>query len=432
MRGATFLTQRNLTVQLLVAAVLAAGAPGCGSKATTSDDAAVAGDGANGSDDTGADDAATGDVAGHDAIAVDTSKVEAKDLSPIIQINDQGQQYQSAIKAVMVHPLDCTAAAPCPLVMVVGDYDPAPFPLYTDPAKKLAAIAHVNVLLLNLPGTGDGAQHSSGTNDFGALWHVTTIQQLFKTQSIANGVDKTKVGFLTIGTGIVPVASAFYTFPADLAPAMFVLDVEGPVDRCAMSQAPEDDKKNIGPGDGAGSTDSACHFATAPHSAMYPPAQNGKPASIVCAPCAWPITETGKGCDENQWWVDREPYAKLQKVTARYQRLQFKYDHRLPSHWSSRLAMKAMASSQSNFFMLNDMPGANGSPGCGTVNDDDCAALEAGGQSCWLSGSYGNGLPPAPFAGADFQPISWDALFSEVLPDYVARALDTKGFPKCK
>lgn len=432
MRGPSLLTQRFLTLSLVAAIAAFGGATGCGSKATDSG-GATTGDGTGGSDDVAAgDDLVTGDLAGHDAIAVDTSKVEAKDLSPVIKIFDQGQQYDSAIKALMVHPQDCTGSAPCPLVIVVGDYDPSPFPAYTDPAKKLAAIAHVNVLLFNLPGTGDGAQHSSGTNDYGALWHMTAVQQLFKTQSIAAGVDKTKVGFLTIGTGIVPVAAAFYAFPSDLASAMFVIDVEGPTDRCSMSQAPEDDKKNIGPGDGAGSSDSACHFTVAPHSAQYPPAQDGKPASIVCAPGAWPITETGKGCDENAWWVDREPYAKLQKIGARYQRIQFKYDHRLPSHWASRLAMKAMASSQSNFFMLNDMPGANGSAGCGTVSEDDCAALEAGGQSCWLSGDYGNGLASAPYGGADLRPISWDALFSEVLPDYVSRVIDTKGYPKCK
>ncbi len=432
MRGAKFLSQKVLTVQVLAVWLAVCGVTACGSKATDSDASSTTEDGASSLD--VANDVATGDLPGHDAIAVDTSKVELKDLSPVVKVFEQGQQLESAIRAAFIRPLDCTAAAPCPLVIVVGDYDTPAFPTFTDAAKKLAAISHVNVILLNPPGTGAGAQHSSGTNDFGGVWHTTTVKEVFKLQSVAAGVDKTKVGFLTIGTGIVPVAGAFYAFPSELAAAAFVIDVEGPADRCAMSQAPEDDKKNIGPGDGAGSSDTACHFTVAPHSVQYPPAQNGHPASIVCAPGAWPITETGKGCDGdgNGWWVDREPYGKLQKVTARYQRLQFKYDHRLPSHWSSRLAMKAVANSPSNFFMLNDMPGANGAPGCGTINDEDCAALESGGQSCWLSGDYGNGLPPAPYAEADFRPISWDALFSEVLPDYVARVLDTKGFPKCK
>lgn len=437
MRGAKLVNQANLlsrsgvTAQLLIAALALTSATACGSKATESADASA--DDATTGDDAQTEDAVAGDVAGYDSIAVDLSKVEAKDLAlPPIKVNEAGQQYESAVRALKVQPLDCSAAKPCPLVFVIGDYDAPAFPTLSEPAKKLAAISHVSVILVNLPGTGTGGQHSSGTNDYGALWHITTIKELYKLQSIAAGVDKTKVGFLTIGTGIVPVAGAFYAFPSDLASVNFVIDVEGPTDRCAMSQAPEDDKKNIGPGDGAGATDSACHFAVAPHSAQYPPAQGAKPASIVCAPGAWPITETGKGCDENQWWVDREPYGKLQKLTARYQRIQFKYDHRLPSHWASRMAMKAVAASPSNFFMLNDMPGANGKPGCGTINEDDCTALEANGQSCWLSGPYGNGLPPAPYAGADFQPISWDALFAEVLPDYVARVLNTTDFPKCK
>ncbi len=422
MRSANFLGRRIVAVQVVMAALALAGANGCGSKAASSSGS----DGKATDDSTPTDDVATGELPGHDAMAVDTSKVSSTVLSPVVKVNDQGQSYDSAIKAAFIKPLDCTASAPCPLVIVVGDYDPAPYPTYTDPAKKLAAIAHANVLLFNLPGTGDGAQHSSGTNDYGGLWHMTAVQQLYKTQSIAPGVDKTKVGFLTIGTGLIPVTAAFDAFPSDLASVNFVIDVEGPIDRCSISQAPEDDTKNIGPGDGAGASDSACHFTTAPHSAQYPPATGGKPASIICAPGAWPITATGSGCDDNAWWIDREPYTKLQKVGARYQRLQFKYDHRLPSHWASRLALKAMASSASNYFALNNMPA------CSTVNEDDCTALEAGGQSCWLSGDYGNGLASAPYAGTDFVAISWDALFSEVLPTYVNAILDTKTNPKCK
>jgi hypothetical protein len=421
MRSVIPMSQRFLKVQL-VAAVLAMSVAGGCSQAKSEGTA----DGASGTDTVSGSDVATGDVPGHDTIAVDTKKIDVKNLSPDIKINVMGDIQDSLVQAQLIQPQDCTSSAPCPLVFVVGDYDTPLLPTFTEPAKKLAASAHVIVLLANMPGTGDGAQHSTGKNDYGALWHTSTILQLFKTQSLAAGVDKTKVGFLTIGTGIVPVAGAFYAYPSDLASAFFVIDVEGPVDRCSMSQAPEDDAKNVGPGDGAGSTDSACHFSTAPHSAQYPPAKDGKPASIVCAPGAWPITQTGSGCDDNSWWVDREPYAKLQKIGARYQRIQFKYDHRLPSHWASRLAMKSMASSQANFFALNDMPP------CTTVSDDDCVTLEAGGQLCWLAGAYGNGLPPAPYAGADFQPISWDALFTEVMPTYVGAIIDTKTYPKCK
>ena len=426
MRSVIPVSQRIVKGQFLTVVLALAVAGGC-SKAASGG----TGDGAVGSDDASGVEEVAADVPGHDTVAVNTSKVDAKDLSPTINNIKDGTPNcstgcEAQVRAQLIQPQDCTASAPCPLVFVVGDYDTPPLPTFTEPAKKLAASAHVIVLLANLPGTGDGAQHSTGSNDYGALWHTATILQLYKTQSLAIGVDKTKVGFLTIGTGIVPVAAAFYAYPSDLAAALFVIDVEGPVDRCSMSQAPEDDAKNIGPGDGAGTTDSACHFSTAPHSAQYPPAKDGKPSSIVCAPGAWPITKTGSGCDDNSWWIDREPYGKLQKIGARYQRIQFKYDHRLPSHWASRLAMKAMASSQANFFALNDMPA------CTTINDDDCTTLEAGGQLCWLAGAYGNGLPPAPYAGADFQPISWDALFTEVLPTYVGAIIDTKTYSKCK
>lgn len=397
----------------------------CGSKALSS----VAADSGSSevSSDTGINEVLSGDVPGHDAAEVDLKQIETKAITTPIQVKQDGQDFESALVGMFVHPLDCTKDKPCPLVIVVGDYDPPPLPTYADPVKKMAAVAHVNAIVFNPPGVGEGTNHSTGTNDFGALWAVATVKQLLKLYSVDAAVDKTQVGFLTIGTGIIPVAAGFATYPTNFKDVAFVIDVEGPVDRCAISQAPADPSKNIGPGDGAGLSDSACHFNTpgASHSAQYPAAQDGKPASIVCAPGAWPITQSGSGCDDNSWWVEREPYAHMQKIAARYQRIQFQYDHRLPSHWSSRLAMKTMASSPSNFFVLNNMPG------CSTLSDDQCATL-SGDQSCWLSGDWGNGLPPAPYAGADFRPISWDSLFSEVLPDFVSRVVDTKGFPKCK
>ena len=137
MQSAKFLTQWIVAVQLVVAALALGGVVGCGKTAASGSDATTDDSIATGTDDVGA-----GDAPGHDAIAVNTTQVESTVISPVIQINDQGQQDQSAIKATFVRPLDCTATAPCPLVIVVGDYDPAPYPLYTDPAKKLAALVH--------------------------------------------------------------------------------------------------------------------------------------------------------------------------------------------------------------------------------------------------------------------------------------------------
>ena len=208
-----------------------------------------------------------------------------------------------------------------------------------------------------------------------------------------------------------------------LKDVQFLIDVEGQTDRCAISQAPEQKDKGIGPDDGPGVTASACHFGSdSPHSAVFPAAKDGKPASITCSPSAWPITKTGKDCKATDWWHGREPINELKGINTRYQRLQFKHDHRLPSYFSSRHAYSAVASSKSRWFIVNNLPP------CKSLPDEDFCDQ----NPCWLEGSWGNGMAPAPYAGEDHKTISMDALFGEVLPGYVLRIMDDKTYKPCK
>ena len=46
------------------------------------------------------------------------------------------------------------------------------------------------------------------------------------------------------------------------------------------------------------------------------------------------------------------------------------------------------------------------SRGQSPFTDEDCVAIESGGQSCWLQGDYGNGMAPAPYASGKLQPVS--------------------------
>ncbi len=367
---------------------------------------------------------------------VDTGEVlapvQSLPFTQAIKVTAGGEINDAKISGSVVQPLTCTKSAKCPMFVVVGDYDSDAFPGFEGPAKALAAKSGVILVIFNLPGTGSGAFKSTGDNDLiskkSEEWHVAVVKEIMHLYSAKENVDAKKTGYLTIGTGLISVARALKVYgSSSLVGVNYLIDVEGPTDRCAISQAPQDDAKKIGPGDGPGATDSACRFtAKGPHSAMYPAAKDGKPASIICAPGAWPISQTGLGCDINDWWLTREPAANLKDVSLRYQRIQFKYDHRLPTHWASRTAIAAVVGSQSPFFVLNDM-----GP-CLVISEEDCDTAEKSGQSCWLSGDYGNGMAPAPYAGADFKPISIDALFSLVLPGYVERMIDEVQFPKCK
>lgn len=368
-----------------------------------------------------------------DTGSVPAGAVAAEPMLVSIKVLVAGTQQAAQLKGVVLHPAVCTDLAPCPLVVVVGDYDGDAFPSYQEPAAKMAAALPANVVIFNLPGLGQGSKRSEGEDDAGGLWHESAVKEVMHLLSARKYVDKTRTGYLTIGSGLVPVTSALKTYGSGaLSKVQFLIDVEGPTDRCAMSQAPEDKAKGVGPGDGAGASDSACKFDSfSPHSAMYPAAKDGKPASIVCSEAAWPITKVKSEADcpkdelpcncASSWWAKREPRKSMNGLTQRYQRLQFKHDHRLPSYWSSRHAFAAMGN-KSKFYALNNLPPCESLP-----DDADCATF-----GCWLAGSHGNGLPPAPFAGTDLQAVSVDSLFAAILPGYVKRVTDEKAFPNCK
>ncbi|MSP90259.1 MAG: hypothetical protein EXR79_00400 [Myxococcales bacterium] len=345
-------------------------------------------------------------------------------MKTTIQVLVAGQQQQGQLAGVVHTPSGCTSVAPCPLVVVVGDYDAEAHPTYDAGAKKLAGALPAIVVVFNLPGLGTGARKSEGDDDIGGPWQETAVQQLMHLLSARKEVDKKHTGYLTIGSGLIPVASALKRFATStLKEVQFLLDVEGPTDRCAVSQAPADETKGIGPADGEGASPTACNFnGAATHAAVYPPAHDGRPTSIVCSLSAWPITKTGVACKDTAWWQAREPALTLKGISQRYQRLQFTHDHRLPSHWSSRIAIKSVVASTSKWVTLNNFQPCSTLP-----SDDDCA-----GVACWLEGPWGNGLPPAPYAAGALKPVSIDDLFTQVLPGYVKRLMDDKANPNCR
>ncbi len=328
----------------------------------------------------------------------------------------------------LAKPDSCTEAAPCPLVVVVQDRETDAVIDYGTPAKWLADRAGAVVATFNLPGMGVGGFKAPGKRDYGGVHDMTTVKEVMRLLRERKYVDATKTGYLTVGYGLVPTAAALKTFgPNTLKDVLFLIDVEGPVDRCAASQAPEDVQKGIGPGDGPGASDTACNLsADGPKATVYPAATDTAPGAVVCAEAAWPITKTGEDCTSD-WWNTREPARDLRSVGVRYQRLQFEVDHRQPSRWSSRVAISSAAASKScPYFGLNDMP-----PCQSPLSDSQCAGL-SGGKSCWLQGNWGHGLGPAPYAGDGTCEASLETVFATVLPGYVKRMLDTSAYPNCK
>lgn len=380
-----------------------------------------------GEDPAPTNDAATSDSSGAtsaaDSGAQDTGPqiaVESSDLNITVQV----QAESISLNGSVLTPADCQPAEPCPLIVVVADRDTDAHPTLESAAEKLASKAHSVVVIFNLPGRGPGSLKSGGADDFGGPNHVAAVKEVMKLLSKRKYVDPAHTGYVTVGTGLIPVARALKLHGSNtLKSVQFLVDVEGPTDRCAISQAPADADKGVGPDDGPGVSDSACHFdADSPHSAMYPAAKDGKPAAIVCSPAAWPITKTGKDCKATEWWNGREPYNELKAINARYQRIQFQHDHRQASHFTSRHAFTAVASSNSRWFTLNNLPPCKSLPSTEFCDNNPC----------WLSGAWGNGMAPAPYAGGGFEEITADELFGEVLPGYLLRVMDAKTYKNCK
>lgn len=414
----------RLAIPVVAAFLTTSLAAGCGSDEGDADAGGSSSSGGTSSGGTSSGGTSSGGASsgGTDA-GVDTGpavSIESTDLNVTVQV--QGDAI--ALKGSVMYPADCQPAAPCPLVVVVADRDSDAYPKLETPAEKLAAAAHVVVVIFNLPGMGPGSLKSGGSNDYGGPNHVAAAKEVMKLLSNRGYVDPARTGYLTIGTGLIAVARALKLHGANtLKSVQFLVDVEGPTDRCAITQSPADKDRGIGPNDGPGVTDATCHFtAESPHSAIYPAAKDGNPDSIVCSPGAWPITKTGEDCKATIWWSGREPINELKNIQTRYQRIQFEYDHRQPSHFSSRHAYSAVAASGSRWFTLNNLPP------CKSLPDEDFCAK----NPCWLKGDFGNGMAPAPYAGGNLSAISTDALFGEVLPGYLLRIMDEKTYKACK
>lgn len=375
--------------------------------------------GAAGSDAGAAADSAEVEDAGSGGgpITVEGPAVDSEAFNVPIQVLIENRQQQLTLRGTILKPVTCQSATPCPAVVVIGDRDSDAHPAYQGPGTLLAKATESVVLIFNLPGTGSGALKSQGPDDVGGDVQATAVKEATRIMKAKAYVDDDRVGLLTIGVGLVSAARALQIHGANsLSFIHFLVDVEGPLDRCAISVAPANPEQGVGPGDGPGVSATACGFDSIPQSAQYPPGVDGVPDAIVCSQSAWPISETGEFCNTT-WWSTREPAASLPKLSTalRYQRVQFAVDHRLPTTNSARRAFKAMAASASSFYLVNDIK-----PCTPPFGEADCQNL-----GCWLDTEWGNGFGPAPFRPATgFREVSLDALFGKILPRFVDRMLD--------
>ncbi len=369
---------------------------------------------------SGATDAAQGDSGEQPSVPVDAVDLQAT-------FAQEGKQH--TVYETRYVPQGCTSDHRCPGIVLVGDprvggdvFFGAQLP------GLLAAKTGTVVLVYNPPGTGKGGRRSTGDEDqigplaIGALRAVT--EQLVKTD-----VTNDRVGIVAFGEGLLTAAATLAKFQeSNLQGVSFLIDVEGPANRCYATEHPTDPDAGI-EADGPGPTQARCDFDLAPRDKAFPFDMGPAPAPTVCNTAVYPLDAASTSCEDDDFWLQRDPKSTLRKLHGAYLRIQMKYDHARPTRWGALVATRhAAASPDVTWTQLNDV---EPNTPVWKVGDESCAT-----QGCYLDiPGLGNsiawpscdelGCTPSesPYAAAfdGFVPMSFDAFMLDVLPGFVTR-----------
>ena len=394
--------------------------------------AALLGGGCSEGGDGGAPDTGPGiytDVSFGDGFAPsDTGGGADAEVLPPVTVSPEEVPGDAPLYFKRFIPDACTEQSPCPVVVLVPDGIAGGDAFFGDELPmELAARTGTIVVRYNPPGRGLGARRSAGVEDFnGGEGQDALAKVVSLAAKRAQASDR--IGIVSFGFGLSAAAGALARFgPTSMAEVDFLIDVEGPVDRCAITAHVFDPDAGID-GDGVGTDQVKCDFDLVPRDEAFPMDMGAAPPAVLCNPKAFPIAQSGKDCTEDLWWTDREPKWFLPKLRGAYLRLQMQYDHALPSRWQALLAIHfAKQSPDLDHFQLDDVE-----PNEALLKVGDAKCLELG---CYLTTKSGNAVrfpacsgetcSPAssPYAAAwpDYAPMSLETFFAKVLPRFIER-----------
>ena len=362
--------------------------------------------------------------------ATDTGEKQYKVVSSAVQIVSAGK----TIHMRRFVPDGCSAAAPCAAAVLVPDGVQSGDAFFGSRAPEvLAGTTGAIIITYNAPGRGTGVFKSAGTEDYNGQQGQDVLKDVLLALN-KNQDTNEKIGVISFGYGLSAAAGALARhYEANLPFTDWLIDVEGPINRCYATEQPLDEAAGI-TGDGE-VKDGWCDFNVAGilrEDAFPTSLPEGVPKSVICNPKAFPISLTEKGCSDETWWKDREPNKFLQKLHGAYLRVQMKYDHRQPARTGALLAVyHAIQSPYLDYEQLNDVK--SGTP-VQVAGDAQCLQ-----QKCYLDKSdLGNSVllpdcqqdecttPENPFKGVmdGYSPMSLDAFCEKVLPKYVKRLND--------
>jgi hypothetical protein len=374
-------------------------------------------------------------MSGSDALPEDKAGPPGPDVA--VEEDSQGPPFSVELEELWVDsqgisiyaqywkPSICTSGSPCPAFLLVPDELGDGSTQFESVGKGLAQSLRSVVITYNPPGRGIGSQLSGGEEDFGGAIGQDALKDVANFIRKKGPVDEGNFGFVSVGFGLGAAAGALARFQdTSLSFIGYLIDIEGPTNRCFISQSPyyvnkaEDYYINE---DGKGVSTTRCDFDFNTRKQKFPAGTSsdgkgtdGTPNCYICNENAFVLRQSGKSCEDDKWWGEREAKTYLPKLTCHYLRIQFLHDHVQPTRYNAREALQWITLAETKSYQINSVTEGNNLKGY------DEATLES--KGVYLKPKAGNGFGTDIYdANDDFKPLSRPELFLSILPPYIER-----------
>lgn len=333
-------------------------------------------------------------------------------------------------------PSACTNDEPCSAIFLVSDGTMGGDEFFGNTLpRQLAAITGSIIIWHNAPGRGVGFQASGGAEDYNGGLAQDAFSSVVNT-ALKRQDTNTEIGIISFGFGLSTAAGALAkNGTTTLSDVDWLIDIEGPMNRCFISARPFDSDAGID-NDGPGAGGPKCDEDLVERELAFPTVGVDTP-SVLCSEQAFPIAQTGKTCADDDWWNPREPAQALNKPNfkADYLRVQFEYDHNQATRWASIVGIFHGNQGGTSYTQLNNVP--ENTP-LQQLGDELC--LE---QNCYLANLQGASesdgranalsMPLCDDDGCtntsnsfyaddpDYLPMDLDTFVTCILPNFITR-----------
>lgn len=376
-------------------------------------------------------DLGTEDTSSQDSsVTEDQTTVEPESVwtqTEVVSWSDAGVARKVAMRYFQPEE-SCTESTPCPMVVLVPDHLEAGLDTLSQHGIPLARALRSVVVIFNAPGRGSGYDASSGEEDYNGTIAQDALVRVVKEAAMLKFVDPERAGIVSVGFGLTMATGALGRFhETGLAEVDYLIDVEGPTNRCFMSQSPflvnQEEGWYINE-DGEGwESPGRCDFDLHARKEKFPAGTSsdgkgtdGTPNSYICNANAFLLAEAGVTCDDDAFFNTREPKILLNKMGVHYLRLQFLYDHEQPTRIASMEAIH-FATTNSNLLSVQMNDVQVNQPNLSKYTEQQLLDAKA-----FLSPKgVGNGFGTDVYAQSGFSKITAEELWQKVLPAYIKR-----------